>query len=287
MKTVFTGRWYFAPNSIIIRDSWGPSAVTRQLCEFHSTFDLSLCLGLIYLAYISCHSHHPAVHPPSPPLLPPTWMTPTFPPSAAIVISLPSTGPLIRLGWHVPRLYLTRRKMKSWTNLWSLPLLMSLPSPTLSFSLTPPPPPLHLLLLGTPAVVHLFSDTESYLFHCLLGWILPLLPFALCPSFTSFCQALNLPPPSLFHPPSPNTTCSHRCLAPIYGFVSYLAERKGKTWKRRWDNMEKNHVAKYRTYSYRNRMRISKGGGWNIAFNKGQKELETEYAVAAVIGVSC
>lgn len=43
--------------------------------------------------------------------LPPTWMPPTFPPSAAIVISLPSTGPLIRLGWHVPRLYLTRRKL--------------------------------------------------------------------------------------------------------------------------------------------------------------------------------
>lgn len=104
---VFTRRWYFSPNSIIIRNSWGPSAVTRQLCAFHSTFDLSLCLGLIYLAYIFCHSCHPAVHTP---LLPPTWMPPTLPPSAAIVISLPSTGPLIRLGWHVPRLYLSRRK---------------------------------------------------------------------------------------------------------------------------------------------------------------------------------
>lgn len=204
---VFTHRWYFAPNSIIIQNSWGPSAVTRQLCAFHSTFDLSVCLGLIHPAYIFCHSCHPAVHTP---LMPSTWMPPTFPPSAAIVIGLPSTGPLIRLGWHVPRLYLTRRKWNP-EPIYGASPPMPLP-PMLSLSLTPPspPPPQY------PAVVHLFSDTESYLFHCLLEWILTLLPLALCPSFTSFCQAWICPHP----PPSPNTTCSHCCVAPIYGFVT-------------------------------------------------------------------
>lgn len=108
-------------------------------------------------------------------------------------------------------------------------LLLSDPS---SSSASPlPPPPQH------PAEVHLFSDTESYLFRCLLGRILTLPPRP-PPSLsvllsTSFCQALNLPspPPSpspLFHPPSPNTTCSHRCVAPIYGFVTAATRQKEK-----------------------------------------------------------
>lgn len=45
--------------------------------------------------------------PPSPPMAYPVPPLRLKPPSAAIVISLPSTGPLIWPGWHVPRLYLT------------------------------------------------------------------------------------------------------------------------------------------------------------------------------------
>lgn len=234
VRTVFTGRWYFAPDSIIIRDCWGPSAVTGQLCAFHSTFDLSLCLGLIYLAYICCHSRHPAVHtqPSLPSRLPPECHQ-LFPPSAAIVISLPSTGPLTRLGWHVPRLYLTRRKMKSWTNLWSLPLLMPLPPHALllsdpsSSSAPPPPPPQH------PAVVHLFSDTESYLFRCLLGRILALPPPHLHSLSvllsTSFCQASNLPsppPPPFFILPHPTRPVATAASLQFMGLLQQLPGRK-------------------------------------------------------------
>lgn len=118
----------------------------RQLWAVHSTFDLSACLGLICLAYIFCHSFHPAVHPPPfPP--PPTWMPQTFPPSAAIVISLPSTGPLIRLGWHVPRLYHTRRKWNPEPIYGGPPPPPPMPLPPCSLSLSLTPSSRHLLLL--------------------------------------------------------------------------------------------------------------------------------------------
>lgn len=185
---VFTHRWYFAPNSIIIQNSWGPSAVTRQLCAFHSTFDLSVCLGLIHLAYIFCHSCHPAVHTP---LMPSTWMPPTFPPSAAIVIGLPSTGPLIRLGWHVPRLYLTRRK-------WN-------PEPI--YGASPPMPLPPTLSLSDPSISSSSSVpccSPSLLRHRVISLPLsarmnphPAPPRSLS-FFYLFLSGLNLPsPPSL------------------------------------------------------------------------------------------
>lgn len=59
-----------------------------SVCYFSSHIPLSL--------------HTAPIGPPCPPL-----KAPVFPPSAAIVIRLPSTGPR----WHVPRLYLTECKL--------------------------------------------------------------------------------------------------------------------------------------------------------------------------------
>lgn len=144
-------------------------------------------------------------------------------------------------------------------------LLLSDPSSS-SSAPPPPPPPQH------PAVVHLFSDTESYLFRCLLGQILTLPP---SPSLsvllsTSFCQALNLPspPPSpspLFHPPSPNTTCSHRCVAPIYGFVTAATRQKEKA------RPEKHDEAIRRRTMWRGRENIAKGTG--RGFQRAEAEI--------------
>lgn len=212
---VFTRRGYFAPNSIIIQSSWGPSAVTRQLCAFHITFDLSLCLGLIYLADTCCHSCHPAVHTP---LLPPTWMPPTFPPSAAIVISVPSTGPLIRLRWHVPRLYLTRRKWKAEPIYGAHP---QCPFPPRSPSLWP----LHLHTSSSSSS-SAPCCSPSLLWHRVISLSLsvrmnphPAPPCSLS-SFYLFLSGFNLPPPPSYHPPLPSMTCSHHWVAQMYGFAT-------------------------------------------------------------------
>lgn len=101
---------------------WGhhSSQVAACVSQYIWAQGLFVCLGIIcYIFFYFCHStiHSSSVlpsliqTPKPPPALP-------FPPSAAIVISLPSTGPLIWLGWHVPRLYLTLAQINSWTNLW-------------------------------------------------------------------------------------------------------------------------------------------------------------------------
>lgn len=68
--------------------------------------------------------------------------------SAAIVISLPYTGPLIWLGWHVPRLYLT------WCKLIPKPILQNLLALSLSFSSISAPS----ALLVSPVAVCLFDS---------------------------------------------------------------------------------------------------------------------------------
>lgn len=111
------------------------------------------------------------------------------------------------------------------------------PMPLLPLPLSVSPPSLHLLLLLclSPCSLSLLQ-LESYLFPCLQEWILPLpSPCALSPPLTSLSPLDSaLPPLPLLHPSSPNTTCSHRCVAPIYGFITAAirGRRKGESGRK-------------------------------------------------------
>lgn len=232
----------------------------RQLWAVHSTFDLSACLGLICLAYIFCHSFHPAVHPPPhfprlPPEchqlfhhLPPLW-------SVSLPQDLSSDWDGMFQGCTIPGANeILNQFMEPPPN--APPPMLSLSDPFIS---APPPPPLY------PAVVHLFSNTDSYLFRCLLEWILTLLllpPHSLSVLLLPLCQAWICPPsPPPFHPPSPNATCTNRCVAPIDGFVT------AATCSRKLDGehgRELEHVIKERV--------VDRDRGWIRALNKWLKE---------------
>lgn len=97
------------------------------------------------------------------------------------------------------------------------------------------PPSLHLLLLHhlSPCCLSLLQ-LESYLFSCLQEGILALLPpLALPPLSTSLSLSGSTPPP--LYPTSPKPTCSHRCVASIYGFITAAIQgrRRGARWKKR------------------------------------------------------
>lgn len=202
---VFAREWYSAPNSITICHSSGAITVVRWLLVFHSTFELRVCLCVWASSVIFSST---SVIPPYTRRLssrrsskPQNHQFPPFPPSAAIVISLPSTGPLIWLGWHVPRLYLTLAQINSWTNLWR-----NLPQ------MSPHPLFLHHLCISSssvsPLAVCLFSNcshisspvcrNESLLCSplCSLSFF-----FSTCLPFSGRLRSTHLIP--YLHPPLP------------------------------------------------------------------------------------
>lgn len=203
-------------------NSRGAIAVTRRPLVFHSTFELgvhgSVCLPLSCLSYflprLPLTSRHLHLH------------TTNFPPSAAIVTSLPSTGPLIWLRWDVPGLYLTGRKR--------IPkpvygLLIPLTHPSLFLF----PPSLHLLLpLGFSPCILSLLQLESYLFHCLQEWILAPLPTLLSLLILPLSVRLDPPNPPLY--PSPARPVATAVLLQFMGSLQRLPvverkERGGKT----------------------------------------------------------
>lgn len=223
-------------------------AVARWPLVFHSTFELRVCLSgphlsLLYFSSTPVTLPHTSL--PLPPIAiayPGPLKTPEprhFPPSAAIVISLPSTGPLIWLGWHVPRLYLTLAQINSWNQFMEPP-----PPP----SNVPPPPCLSLSLFllhlctsssssVSPLVVCLFSNWSHISSLVCRNESLPCFPPL--SSLSYFYLSLSLsgspfPSPPYIHPP-PTPTCSHRCVAPIYGFITAAIQgrRRGEKWKKR------------------------------------------------------
>lgn len=217
---------------------WGhhSSQVAACVSQYIWAQGLFVCLGIIcYIFFYFCHStiHSSSVlpsliqTPKPPPALP-------FPPSAAIVISLPSTGPLIWLGWHVPRLYLTLAQINSWTNLWRNLPQMSLPLSSSTISVSLPLQFLPLQSASSPTVV-ISLPLSAGMNPCSAPH------FALSPFFFYLSpflwQAQIYPPHSLLTstPPPLNPTCSHRCVAPIYGFITAAIQgkRKVERWKER------------------------------------------------------
>lgn len=192
---------------------------------------VSVCLSghqLLYFLLFLSLSHTPrlclAIAQPTPQKPPPAL---PFPPSAAIVFSLPSTGPLIWLGWHVPRLYLTLVQINSWTNLW-----WNLPQTSLPLSSSSISAP----LLFLPPCSLPFLQLESYLLPpvCRNESLRrsPLCSFSTCLLFSG--RLSSTPPsfPTYTHPSPLNLTCSHCCVAPIYGFITAASQgkRKGEKW---------------------------------------------------------
>lgn len=173
-----------------------PESLRPGSCGPFTVHLIYLCVSASFASLIFSVTPFTLLCTPTPLPPPPTWMPPTFPPSAAIVISRPSAGPLIRLGWHVPRLYHTRRK-------WN-------PEPIYGVPPNAPPPPRFLspwpLHLGTSSSSPVPRCSPSLLQHGLIS--LPLSPsmnphpapppptLTLCPPFTSLCQAWICPPPS-------------------------------------------------------------------------------------------
>lgn len=157
--------------------------------------------------------------PPSPPMAYPVPPLRLKPPSAAIVISLPSTGPLIWPGWHVPRLYLTWCK-------WVPKPIYRTSSPWFS----PPFFFLHFHLPGSSP----HSVSVLWLEPYLQGKIPPLhsqllfFPPLFLPVFLSvnFCPPPPPQPYPYIHPP-PTPTCRYCCVAPIYRFITAAIQGEG------------------------------------------------------------
>ncbi len=188
---------------------------------FHSTFELGVCLSvclsephlslLYFLLYTSL----------------------SLPPTAHHAHSLNTTSPatfhhLLPL-WSVS---LPQDLSSDWDGMfqgYTLPSaneflnqFMEPPPPApLPPSLSVSPPSLHLLLSLPPWRLSLLR-LESYLFPLSAGMNLRPAPpsiLLLLPLFLSRLCKAQLSPLPLF-PFSPNPTCSHSCVAPIYGFIT-------------------------------------------------------------------
>lgn len=230
----FTRWWYLAPNSIIIWHSSGAAAVTRwppRVSQYTWTPCLFASVSVMFF---------PPLRTPLPstshrsPCLPPPWT----PPATATLhhllplwsVSLPqdlsSDWDGMFQGYTLPS-----------ANEFLKPIYGASPPPPSPLPLSVSPPSLHLLLLGLSPRSLSLLQLESYLFPCLQEWIHALLPPPLHPcSFSSLYLSLSgsTPPPPL-HPPSPNATCSHRCVAPIYGFITaaiHSRRRRGRGERR-------------------------------------------------------
>lgn len=226
----FTRWWYLAPNSIIIWHSSGAAAVTRwppRVSQYTWTPCLFASVSVMFFPPLRTPliarpaSPHPEHHQPLP---------------LSTICCHCDQSPFHRTS-HLTGMACSKAipylvQMNSWNQFMEPPLPPPSPLP-LSVS----PPSLHLLLLGLSPRSLSLLQLESYLFPCLQEWIHALLPPPLHPcSFSSLYLSLSgstTPPP--LHPPSPNATCSHRCVAPIYGFITaaiHSRRRRGRGGRR-------------------------------------------------------
>lgn len=144
------------------------------------------------------------------------------------------------------------------------PYALSLSDPFIS---APPPPPLY------PAVVHLFSNMDSYLFRCLLEWILtlPLLPpYSLSVLLLPLSVRHESAPLPLFILPHPTRPVQTAALLQFMGLLQQLpaAERKSKkkTGQRTWETCGGNWNM------WLKKRVVDKDRGWIRALNKWLKE---------------
>lgn len=226
----FTRWWYLAPNSIIIWHSSGAAAVTRwppRVSQYTWTPCLFASVSVMFFPPLRTPliarpaSPHPEHHQPLP---------------LSTICCHCDQSPFHRTS-HLTGMACSKAipylvQMNSW-NQFMEPPLPPLP-PGLSLSL------LHLCTSSSsvsPLVVCLFSNWSHISSPVCRNESMPCSPLpstpALSPPSTFLCQA-QLPPPPL-HPPSPNATCSHRCVAPIYGFITaaiHSRRRRGRGERR-------------------------------------------------------